>query len=212
MSISKFISREDLAQLVRWGWTDEMISKLLQEENPGIRGISSRSVKRVRHEWSIYTVTKCTDAELDGYVVEAIKKVKESSIDIHVYIIFLMLFNRQIGHERGAVWIKGFLRFQYDVNVSIPRILDSMGRVAPAELDARRTFARRRLSRRSLYAPYFGYQLSIDQNEKLREYGITYFAGVDACSRYVVFLFAAPSKNAITLYDQGYRVVLIICF
>jgi hypothetical protein len=83
-----------------------------------------------------------------------------------------------------------------------------MQRIAPAELDARRTFARRRLSRRSLYAPYFGYQLSIDQNEKLR----AYFAGVDACSRYVVFLFAAPSKNAITLYNQGYRFVLINFF
>ena len=105
--------------------------------------------------------------------------------------------------------MKGYLRSE-GINVSIPRILDSMRRVAPAELEVRRTFAQRRLTRRSLYAPYFGYQLSIDQNEKLRHYGIIFFAGVDACTRYVVFLFATPTKNAITLYDKGYRFVLAI--
>ena len=75
MSISKFISREDLAQFVQWVWTDKKISEHLQKENPGIRGISSRLVKRVRYEWDIYAVTKCTDTELDEFVVEAIKKV-----------------------------------------------------------------------------------------------------------------------------------------
>src|SRR5215472_1219190 len=89
--------------------------------------------------------------------------------------------------------MKGYLRSS-GINVSIPRILDSMRRVAPVELEIRRTFAQRRLIRRSLYAPYFGYQLSIDQNEKLRHYGIIFFAGVDACTRYVVFLFATPQK------------------
>lgn len=80
-----------------------------------------------------------------------------------------------------------------------------MKRVAPAEFESRRTFCRRRLNRRTMVTPYFGYMLCIDQNEKLRDYGIVYFAGVDACSRYPVFAFATPTKNAITLYDQGYR-------
>jgi hypothetical protein len=52
--------------------------------------------------------------------------------------------------------------------------------------------------------------LCVDQNEKLRDYGIIFFAGVDACSRYPVFLFACPAKNAITLYDQGFRLLFFV--
>jgi hypothetical protein len=52
--------------------------------------------------------------------------------------------------------------------------------------------------------------LCVDQNEKLRDYGIIYFSGVDACSRYPVFLFACPAKNAITLYVQGFRLLFFV--
>src|SRR5215469_14445509 len=103
--------------------------------------------------------------------------------------------------------MKGHLQFKHDICVSKRRILKAMRRVAPDELENRQIQARRRLTRRRMYAPYFGYMLCIDQNEKLRDYGIIFFAGIDACSRYIVFLFATPTKNAITLYDQGYRFV-----
>jgi hypothetical protein len=113
----------------------------------------------------------------------------------------------KVEHEHGAGMIKGYLKTSYNINVSKRRLMASMRRVAPEEYESRRALTRRRLNRRTMFAPYFGYMLCVDQNEKLRDYGIIYFAGVDACSRYPVFLFACPTKNAVTLYDQGFRFV-----
>ena len=103
--------------------------------------------------------------------------------------------------------MKGHLLSRHNINASKRRVLTAMEHVAPGNFESRRTCARRRLVRRTMHAPYFGYMLCIDQNEKLRDYGIIFFAGVDACSRYPVFLFACPAKNAITLYDRGFRYV-----
>jgi hypothetical protein len=67
----------------------------------------------------------------------------------------------------------------------------------------------RRLHRYQIIAPSFGWMLSFDQNEKLEMFGVTYFMGIDAHSRYIAFLIAVPRKNAIALYEKGFKYVAV---
>ena len=54
MNIEDYISIDDLAQFVADGYTDAQISSPLKERNPGVRGLSDRSVRRCRVEHGIH--------------------------------------------------------------------------------------------------------------------------------------------------------------
>ena len=56
------------------------------------------------------------------------------------------------------------------------------------------------------FAPYFGYKLHMDQNEKLaQEFGVTHVHAVDGCSRMVLGFITIPKKNRVVIYQYVFR-------
>ena len=61
----ELLDEETVALLVRRGYTHKAISGYYKSLNPGIRGLSERSVHRFCHSKSIHRIS---DDEIDGYV------------------------------------------------------------------------------------------------------------------------------------------------
>ena len=62
------------------------------------------------------------------------------------------------------------------------------------------------------FAPYFGYKVHMDQNEKIgQRYGCTHVALIDGCSRMIVGYVSMPVKNPIIIYEFVFRPALVKC-
>ena len=73
-------------------------------------------------------------------------------------------------HCYGRAMMQGAIRSQYGLLlgcVSLRRISKSLQSVAPIEFDARRRNISEKTNLMPYYAPYFGYKIHMDQNEKL---------------------------------------------
>ncbi len=98
--------------------------------------------------------------------------------------------------------MSGYIRKKHGISVPRDQLRDAMERVDPEAFNERRYYTQRQMQRRQIYAPYFGYTWSIDQNEKLRDYGIVFFMGVDAHSRMILFIRACRSKKSRPLLEE----------
>ena len=77
----------------------------------------------------------------------------------------------------------------------------------PVEHDARGRDLINRTNPLPYVAPYFGYKVHFDQNEKFSLYGCTctHVIMIDGCSRLITGYAAMPIKNAITIYEHIFR-------
>ena len=107
--------------------------------------------------------------------------------------------------------MQGTLRYQMQENlhcreISQRRISKMLKKVAPR---AHRERAHDLLDRTNpvpYHAPYFGYKLHMDQNEKIaQEYGVTHVHALDGCSRMVLGFITIPKKNPVLIYQFLFR-------
>ena len=72
MATSSLDGLEDIVcEKVRCGWSHKRISRFLQENNPGVRGFSERSVGRFCHSNNIHRTARVDDESLDDAVTRA---------------------------------------------------------------------------------------------------------------------------------------------
>ncbi|KAL6743388.1 hypothetical protein Aduo_016433 [Ancylostoma duodenale] len=62
----------------------------------------------------------------------------------------------------------------------------------------------RQINPLTYYAPYFGYNVHRDQNEKLVDFGCVIVAAVDEASCFVIDFVTMPHKNTATIYSDLY--------
>ena len=60
----------------RYGWSHKKISLFLQENNPGVRGLSERSVRRFCHQNDIHKTSRLDNQTLDEVVTKATSMVR----------------------------------------------------------------------------------------------------------------------------------------
>ena len=60
----------------RYGWSHKRISLFLQENNPGVRGLSERSVRRFCHQNDIHKTSRLDNLSLDEAVTKATSMVR----------------------------------------------------------------------------------------------------------------------------------------
>lgn len=63
--------------------------------------------------------------------------------------------------------LKGFLQFKYGLNAADKRIATAMKDVAPNQHLLRQQGMQNQVNPQRYHAPYFGYNLHMDQNEKV---------------------------------------------
>jgi hypothetical protein len=63
--------------------------------------------------------------------------------------------------------VKGHIECNYVKGISEKRIAAMLKNVDPVNADARKTGISQKLNPRRYHAPYFGYNLHVDQNEKV---------------------------------------------
>ena len=93
MSIKDCITIEELADFKRVVLSDDQISKCLQRRHPGMRGLSGRSVRRLRQEWGITTTTTCTDEQVDAMVAVGIEEVRSMLFVVTISLISIFFRN-----------------------------------------------------------------------------------------------------------------------
>ena len=107
--------------------------------------------------------------------------------------------------------MQGAIRSQYGALlgcVSQRRISKSLQRVAPIDFDARRRDVLEKTNPIPYYAPFFGYNIHMDQNEKLQCYGCTHVVMTDGCSRMVSGFGMMEIKNSVVIYDKIFRPII----
>lgn len=176
-------------ELVRKGHTHLYISNYYQLLNPSTRGISERSVRRYCRA---HDITRISDGELDELVQE---------------------FVNSYGHGYGRALMQGSIRSNLGVTVGVVsqrRVARSLNRIAPAAYNARARDVLERTNPIPYYAPYFGYKVHMDQNEKIgQNFGCTHVAIIDGCSRMVCGYASMEVKNPILIYEFVFRPALI---
>ena len=95
--------------------------------------------------------------------------------------------------------LKGLLESK-GIKVSEGRVATALRRVAPLQYEQRRHDAVDRLNPSLYIALYFGHKLHLDQNEKLRMFGVTHVIARDGYSGKIVACSTMP-----TIYDSIYR-------
>ena len=97
--------------------------------------------------------------------------------------------------EKGYLESKGF-------SVAEARVAESLKRVAPVEYEERRQNTIDRTNPLPYRALYFGHKLHLDQNEKVKMYGVTHVIARDGFS---VSHLTPPVKNNTAIYKHVYR-------
>ena len=103
--------------------------------------------------------------------------------------------------------MQGTLRYQFQEGshhreISQRRISSMLRRVAPSAHNERAHDLLDRTNQVPYYAPYFGYKLHMDQNEKLaQEFKVTSVHALDGCSRMVLGFITIPKKNPVLIYQ-----------
>ena len=171
------------------GITHSEIAQYFQTLYTLTRGYSERSIRRVCRE---NLISRITDYELD-LVVEN--------------------FISRYGHTYGRSMMQGSINAAFSVPqgvVSQRRISRALQRVAPEAFEARTRDTLERTNPIPYYAPYFGYKVHMDQNEKLAQnYGCTHVAMIDGCSRMICGFASMEIKNPILIYEFEYRPALV---
>ena len=156
---------------------------------PGMRGISCRSIRRYCSNHGIH---RLTDQEIDNILED---------------------FIVNYGHGYGRTMMQGSIRARFGVTtgvVSQRRVCNSLRRVAPEAFEAKTRDVMIRTNPVPYYAPYFGYKIHMDQNEKIgQSLGCTHVAMIDGCSRMICGYASMEVKNPIPIYEFVFRPALM---
>ena len=190
MAVLNKIANEDFVRdLVKRGASHLTVANYYKDVNPGLRGISERSVRRY---CKAHGITRITDDEVDEMVGEMIENY---------------------GHCYGRALMQGSVRFQLGVTygaVSQQRVTRSLRRLAPDAFEARTLDVIDRTNPVPYFAPYFGYKIHMDQNEKVgQRFGCTHVALIDGCSRMICGFACMEVKNPILIYEFVFRPALV---
>lgn len=110
---------------------------------------------------------------------------------------------RTHGGYYGRKTVKGALTF-LGINASQKRIAQCLQVVNPENHLRRATDTHRQMNPRKYRAPFFGYNLHLDQNEKLVDYGCVVVLSIDGHSGFLVSGCVMPVKNNMAIYDHVY--------
>lgn len=110
----------------------------------------------------------------------------------------------QVGPTYGQKMMKGYLQTK-GIKVSESTVAKSLKRVAPESYQSRRQNTLDRRNPVQYAALYFGHKLHIDQNEKLKMYGVTHVVARDGFSGKIVSFVTMPIKSNTVIYDAIYR-------
>ena len=102
--------------------------------------------------------------------------------------------------------LKGVLESK-GISVSEKRISESLERVAPLQFDQRRNDTMDRTNPLPYSALSFGHKLHVDQNEKLKMFGVTHIIARDGYSGKIISYCTMPVKNNLAIYDGILRYV-----
>ena len=100
--------------------------------------------------------------------------------------------------------LKGVLESK-GIKVSESRVAESLRNVAPVQYDQRRNDTIDRLNPSPYIALYFGHKLHVDQNEKLKMFGVTHIVARDGFSGKIVSYCTMPVKNNLAIYESIFR-------
>ena len=100
--------------------------------------------------------------------------------------------------------MKGFLASK-GISVAESRVAEALQRVAPIQYEHRRRDTTDKINPSPYIALYFGHKLHMDQNEKLKMYGVTHVLARDGFSGKVVSYSTMPVKNNLAIYESVYR-------
>jgi len=98
----------------------------------------------------------------------------------------------------------GLLRSK-GICVSEGKVGHSLKRLDPASHQTRKETAGRSLNPKCYKADYFGHKVHLDQNEKLRMFGVTHVMARDGYSGMIVAYATMPVKNNLIIYKEIYR-------
>ena len=104
----------------------------------------------------------------------------------------------------GRRMLKGVLESK-GIKVSEGRVAAALRRVAPLQYEQRRQDSVDKLNPSPYIALYFGHKLHLDQNEKLRMFGVTHVIAKDGYSGKIVGFSTMPVKNYLAIYESIYR-------
>ena len=103
--------------------------------------------------------------------------------------------------------MQGTLRYQLKERsqcreISQRRISTMLKKVAPCAHRERAHDLLEKTNPIPYHAPYFGYKLHMDQNEKIaQDFGVTHVHALDGCSRMVLGFITMPRKNPVLIYQ-----------
>ena len=100
--------------------------------------------------------------------------------------------------------MKGYLQSK-GIKVSVNKVARSLKRVVPESYQRRRQNTLDCVNPVQYAALYFGHKLHIDQNEKLKMYGVTYVVARDGFSGKIVSFVTMPIKSNTVIYEAIYR-------
>lgn len=91
------------------------------------------------------------------------------------------------------------------IHVNEGKVGRALKRIDPETQRAREETAGRSLNPKCYKADYFGHKVHLDQNEKLRMFGVTHVMARDGYSGMIVSFSVMPVKNNLTIYDEIYK-------
>ena len=84
-----------------------------------------------------------------------------------------------------------------------------LGHVGDALRRTRLLGTSRQMNPLTYYAPYFGYNVHFDQNEKLVDFGCVIVAAVNGASCFVIDFAVMPHRDAIIIYSELYLPMVV---
>ncbi len=159
--------------------TIERLVEYLRQLYPNQRGLSVRNVKYFLSQNGVCQ-PRVSDPSLDAAVGQS---------------------SSEVGGSYGRKMMKGYLMSQ-GVKASEKRIGRSLERVYPYYHANRTRGIQNQLNPIPYVAPYFGYNLHFDQNEKLVLYGVVFVIAVDGKSAYITAGATMPRKNNAVIYER----------
>ena len=162
------------------GRTHQEVSEELLMLYPGMKGLSSQSVRRFCAKHDIHRTSRLEAQQLVRVVATGVCRV---------------------GPTYGRKTMKGLLASQ-GIRAGQRQIAAVMPYANPTYHYQRQTDTAPRLNPIPYHASYFGHKLHIDQNEKMVMYGVTHVCAVDGFSGKIVAFASMPVKNTVEIYKH----------
>lgn len=105
--------------------------------------------------------------------------------------------------------LKGYIESSKGVKISERQLKCVLPVVAPIPHYSRQTNSLERSNPAIYSARYFGHKLHMDQNEKLKHFGLTYVMARDGYSGKIVSAAVMPIKNNLVIYEDVYRFAVL---